>query len=334
MSPKGRPRALCILGMHRSGTSAVTRAFNLLGAHVGEQPDLLPESPTNHEGYWERADICSFHDRLLAVLRLRWDTALPLPDGWHRSPEVAPYREELKKIIGTAFAGHTLWAWKDPRTCMLLELWKEILDELGTDLVAVVVVRHPRDVAASLGRRNGFGLEKSTGIWFNYTLAALRSVQNVRTAFIGYDRFLENPVGGVQMCAEALGITLPDDTDEAFAAIRRSVRKDLRHSQATEDALEALPGPARELYLMTRQATVEPASRDSAFFARIEQFHQVYLAYAGFFREDLEHCEPRVQPWARMLAQSVTLRIWRITGPARRATAYVRGKVRPPDLPE
>jgi hypothetical protein len=289
-SSAARQRALCILGMHRSGTSAVTRSFNLLGAFVGDEGDLMRETPANPEGYWERNDIYDFHERLLAAARRRWDTGLVLPDGWHRSPEMAPFREELRRIVSTVFAGRPLWAWKDPRTCILLDLWKEILDELGTDLVAAVVVRHPRDVAASLGRRDGFGMEKSCGVWFSHTLAALRSVEGVRTAFIGYDDFLEDPVGQVRRCAAALGLPPPDGADEACAAIGKFVRKDLRHSRAAADALEALPAPVRELYALVRRAMEHPASCDGAFFGRIRGLHREYSGYAGFFREDLEQC--------------------------------------------
>ena len=396
----GRPRALCILGMHRSGTSAVTRTFNLLGAYVGAESELMRKTPENPEGYWERNDIYDFHERLLALVRRRWDTGLILPDGWHRDPRVAPYREELKRIVGAAFAGRPLWAWKDPRTCILLDLWKDVLDEMGTDLVAVVVQRHPLDVAASLGRRDGFGFEKSCGIWFCHILAALRSIEGVRAAFIGYDGFLEDPVGQLQRCAEALELSRPDGADEAFAAIRSFVRKDLRHSLAADDALETVPAPVRDLYDLIRREAGKSIPVDGAFFGRLRELHREYSAYAGFHREDLEQglvtagrladsearcrdylaraaaadlkaaeaevkaaeavrkasesvrktseaemraliAEERARNFdrqrldtARALEDVVTSRIWRITGPARRAADIVRSKVSPGKSPE
>ncbi len=48
-----KPRAICILGMHRSGTSTVTRAVNLLGAYLGQNADLMPPTLDNPEGYWK-----------------------------------------------------------------------------------------------------------------------------------------------------------------------------------------------------------------------------------------------------------------------------------------
>jgi hypothetical protein len=288
----GRQRALCILGVHRGGTSAVTRAFNLFGAFVGDAGDLMQPTPENPEGYWERLDIYAFHQRLLAAMQRQWDTVLPLPDGWHHAPAVAPYREELKGIVGKAFAGRPFWAWKDPRSCILLDLWKDLLGELGADLNAVVVLRHPVDVAASLGKRDGFGLEKSCGIWLSHTLAALRSVEGVRTTFIGYDDFLEDPVRQVVRCAEALGIAPPDEAAEAFAAIGDSVCKELRHSLTSADALDAVPAPARRLCMLIRDAMSHPASCDATFFGRIRELHREYSGYSGLLGEDLERLAP------------------------------------------
>ena len=49
------PRALMVLGMHRSGTSALTRIFSLLGADLPK--NLMPPSPANKTGYWESQDL-------------------------------------------------------------------------------------------------------------------------------------------------------------------------------------------------------------------------------------------------------------------------------------
>jgi hypothetical protein len=290
VSQGGRARALCILGVHRSGTSAITRAFNLYGAFVGEGRDLMPETAANPEGYWERNDLCAFHERLLAAVRRRWDTGLGLPAGWQRAPALAPLREELKRTVGAAFAGRPLWAWKDPRTCLLLEIWKEVLEELGVQLQVVFVLRHPADVAASLGKRDGFGAEKSFGVWVGHTLAALSACEGVQTAFIGYDAFLEDPDGQVRRCAAALGIPAPEGADDACAAIRAFARPELRHSRADAAALAAAPAPVRELHELVERALAGPEACDGAFFARVRQVREAHAAHAGFFREDLERC--------------------------------------------
>ena len=72
----GSPVAVLVLGMHRSGTSAVTRVLNLLGAELGD--DLMPAGSDNPGGFWEYRGVVELHERLLAngVLHTPYDPAL------------------------------------------------------------------------------------------------------------------------------------------------------------------------------------------------------------------------------------------------------------------
>ena len=56
---------IIVLGMHRAGTSAVTRLINLMGAYLGPEEQLLPATPDNPKGYWERIDVLQLHEWLL-----------------------------------------------------------------------------------------------------------------------------------------------------------------------------------------------------------------------------------------------------------------------------
>ncbi|MEO0034615.1 MAG: hypothetical protein RLZZ501_638, partial [Pseudomonadota bacterium] len=69
VSPLSSPaprRAVLVLGMHRSGTSAVTQALHLLGLAVPD--NLIPADPReNPTGFWESADIVAAHQDFLAA---------------------------------------------------------------------------------------------------------------------------------------------------------------------------------------------------------------------------------------------------------------------------
>src|ERR1700735_3424836 len=114
-----KSRAIGILGMHRSGTSTVARAINLLGVYLGEPAKMMPAGPENTEGYWEHLEINHFQKRLMAQLGRDWDTVEPLPAGWLQAENMRPFKDELARIIAGNFGGHALWAWKEPRTCLL-----------------------------------------------------------------------------------------------------------------------------------------------------------------------------------------------------------------------
>ena len=70
--------ALVVLGMHRSGTSALTGMLHRLGVALGEH--LMPATNDNPRGYWEHADIVKVHERLMAAL------------GWERGKTSARCR--------------------------------------------------------------------------------------------------------------------------------------------------------------------------------------------------------------------------------------------------
>ena len=69
-----RPTAILILGMHRSGTSALTRVLNLCGVDLGTR--LIPPAAGNNEnGFWEHVDAVDMHERLLLQLGRSWSDA-------------------------------------------------------------------------------------------------------------------------------------------------------------------------------------------------------------------------------------------------------------------
>ena len=178
--------------MHRSGTSFVTRAVNFLGAYVGEEADLIPAEDSNPVGFWERRDVVDFHERLMHKLRIEWDVRIPLPMGWHLAEDIKPFRHELKELIRRDFSNYNLWAWKDPRTSVLLDVWKVVLAELDVELSCLYVMRNPLDVVRSFERKKCFIPDWILGVWFNYNLAALNSSSDVPRVFISYDKFMRN----------------------------------------------------------------------------------------------------------------------------------------------
>src|SRR5665213_3253532 len=63
---------LIVAGMHRSGTSAVARLINLLGADMAR--DIVPANAWNEDGHWESHPIITLHDRMLETFDARWNS--------------------------------------------------------------------------------------------------------------------------------------------------------------------------------------------------------------------------------------------------------------------
>src|SRR5918994_5655575 len=57
---------VCVLGMHRSGTSLVAGVLRQLGVDLGPDEEFLPPDPNNQSGYFELADAVEINNEILA----------------------------------------------------------------------------------------------------------------------------------------------------------------------------------------------------------------------------------------------------------------------------
>ncbi len=144
---EGKP--LLILGMHRSGTSMLARYLQDAGIYIGE--DLIGPDKGNTRGHYEDRDLYEFHCRRLSrvcpsVWRLFDDGTLGLED-FSFEPTAEDYQEARQLLSRRSRPGW--WGWKEPRTCLFLDFWRELLPEMR----GVVIYRHPLEVHLSHLRR-------------------------------------------------------------------------------------------------------------------------------------------------------------------------------------
>src|SRR6476469_5580712 len=149
----GIRQAVVILGMHRSGTSALGGVLQLLGVNFGQR--LAPPASDNEKGYWEHPEIVALHENLLRSLGSHWDDDKPLPSDWVERKITRAVRSGLTAILERDFADSALFGLKDPRMCRLMPLWFPIFEAARIEPHFVVMVRHPWEVAESLLKRNG-----------------------------------------------------------------------------------------------------------------------------------------------------------------------------------
>lgn len=197
--------AVLIVGMHRSGTSAVAGSLARLGVALGQQ--LLAAGEDNRKGYFEHEEAVRLDDALLDALDRRWDDPRPLPDDWLATEAAQAAGDAIARLLADEFAGMPLLGFKDPRFCRLLPLWKAALRRAGIEPCVLLVVRHPFEVAASLRRRNGFAPALSQALWLGHMLAAERDSRDCRRAVVAYDDLLGQPEAVLQRAVAELGLS-------------------------------------------------------------------------------------------------------------------------------
>ncbi|HSD17989.1 MAG TPA: glycosyltransferase [Thermomonas sp.] len=270
------PVALLVLGMHRSGTSALTRVLNLLGASLGD--DLMPPGDDNPLGFWEHQGIVSVHETLLAALGRRWDDPRPMPDGWLESEPARGAGEAIAAIVRRDFAGEQLWAVKDPRLCRLMPLWRRVLADLGIEPRVVLVSRHPQEVAGSLMRRDGLPIAIGELLWARYLLEAVRGSEGCRRGMVAYDDLLADWTGTVRGLNQALALDLVANAGVA-SDIQSFLSPQLRHHHAATPPGGMLAPLADVASGALDVQGVDAA--ESAFAAGIAPIEALVDAYAG-----------------------------------------------------
>lgn len=229
---KSSRRALLVLGMHRSGTSAVTRVLNLAGAALGTH--LMPPAADNPTGFWEHADVVATHETLLHALDRDWDDPRPLPHGWLYSDAAARARERLQAIVISEFSESPLWVIKDPRLCLMVPLWLDVLRRQNVNASFIFVSRDPAETAASLRMRDDQATGAAELLWMRYLLDAERDTRGQQRCLVTYEELLRDWRGCLARIAENLQVAWTC-LDEQSAAIDAFLDPGHRHHVSSVD---------------------------------------------------------------------------------------------------
>ena len=219
-------RVLIVLGMHRSGTSALTRVLGLLGAQLPEQ--VLAANPDNPRGFWESRAVVLTHEELLREQSSFWHDILPVPGEWFASPEARRFEDQLVDNLQRDFGAASLAVIKDPRMCRLMPLWRRVLDRAGLEPTVIITLRDAIETAASLQRRNGFPMEKGLLLWLAHMQAAESGTRGMRRVFVSYDDLLRDWRGVVNRIGGRAGVQF--DMATAALEVTEFLSADLRHA--------------------------------------------------------------------------------------------------------
>lgn len=238
-TPLGSQEVICVLGMHRSGTSLLTRILNLLGMNLGPAQVLTTEPvAANPTGYWEHSELTLISDAILKRYGGDWHRPPALPQNWENDAALDDLRRRAKQIIQDQFAGVALWGWKDPRTCLTLPFWQRLLP----DMRYIVCLRNPVAVARSLERRDGLSGQESFRLWLTYVSSALHRTEGKTRLVVFYEDLMNDGLGELPRLAEYLGVRERADQVEVRKAVAEFIEPGLQHFRANVLPAAAEPG--------------------------------------------------------------------------------------------
>lgn len=213
---------LLVCGMHRSGTSVVTRCLELFGYSLGES--LMEPGEDNPTGFFEDLDVVDLNDQLLLENGSTWDAPVFVErDGLLWSP---PRLNDAVAIIKNKLESAPKLAIKDPRVCLTLPFWRAVAKELNVSLKLCLVYRNPLDIAASIEQRNQLPKAEALALTQIYWSELLKQTAH-DDVVIDYGRFISNPEAAIDELASWLKV--PPDPAQVPTFLEQFLDTSLRH---------------------------------------------------------------------------------------------------------
>jgi len=315
-------KAVIVLGMHRSGTSALAGMLSLLGIQFGRS--LFPPQADNPRGYWEHREIVDLDDRMLMALGSSWDDMRPPPQSWWTDERASPFRAEIIRVLRRDFATAQTWGIKDPRLCRLVPLWCDMLDELGCHVCFILIHRHPLEVAHSLKRRDGFDVRKSGLLWVEHNLLSEKWTRGRPRLFASYDQILEQPddmsVKISKMIDQSAGVPAKRQLD----AVRGFLSAGLRHHESVPENWGAEFGEYQPLMekaysaLLTKCRDDTP-SEDQEFDRLFQDYTSITSRFDPIVTAHIDDLAFRIGELRGEIERITSSKVWKMTKPLRRA---------------
>jgi len=262
-------RTILVLGMHRSGTSALAGALVKAGVCAGDVSTLYGADQFNEKGFYEQREVVDINESLLIsgflnhfpeVVDYGCSDSIEDLNGlgwlfgsWLENDDITADSEidlRIDKFLRRLWneqqapSGFVI---KDPRLSLTFPVWKKYLGKP----VTLIMVRNPAAVAVSLWRRDQIYDSLSHALWYRYTHAAMSNAMISDAFVIDYDRFIEQPECMMDEIFSWLKLKGLDFAEEKRADGIRFVSPSLRHHHAPPSVV--LPEEISEFYQEVRK---------------------------------------------------------------------------------
>ena len=341
--------ALLVLGMHRSGTSALMGSLGLAGVYLGN--NLTPAATDNAKGFFEHDDVWRIHDELFSALGMTSVDIRSMPTHWESYPTANAAKARLLAVLKEDMAHQPLWGIKDPRLCRFFPLWPDVLHALNARPAVIIALRHPAEVVASLMARDHLEPVHALILWLHHTLEAEQASRGLPRVVQVYPDLLTNWRTEFARLAEALNIPLACD-GQPTSDIDKFLDSTLRHQVHATDWKDRAD-PWERMAHMVYTTLVNQA--ETTWAANLDPIHETlvrteYAARtlpapllrlwgapeeapndmrgAADYPPQIEKCQATVARLEMALTAMSMSRSWRATAPMRRVTGWVRSKWR------
>ncbi|NNE73031.1 MAG: glycosyltransferase [Acidimicrobiales bacterium] len=246
---------LFVIGMHRSGTSATTKALAKLPLELPATEHLIGGDKSNPDGHFEVAALTELNEDLLNRAGAAWfaPTKAALASVAELVDPTYGLEQQALATFSASFESED-WLYKDPRLCLTLPFWRDVIPSAQA---AVLVRRSPEDIAYSIRTRNGLALRHGLAVWERYLRSALDGLEGLPTFVVSFEALVDatpakpSPALAslIEFVAEHRTGGLGKKAVKTWAKeLQAAFKPALRHHAADGPvSVELLSGPQRQL---------------------------------------------------------------------------------------
>lgn len=227
-------RWILVLGMHRSGTSAIAGALAYNGIAFGDSFIEL-QGDVNEKGFWEHAELVAINEALLKELGAAWFDPFSLmtqfEQGWR--PSDALFGRMCAFLRHPEFADAQQCGLKDPRLSVLLPCWQQAMSYMGDEACYLLMNRDMDQVARSLQKRDQMSLLLGQLLWGEYTFSAEAYTRNLPRCWLDYEAMLANPGAALAHIQLQLSLSTTASADIIDPSMQRQLSRGSKNSRVT-----------------------------------------------------------------------------------------------------
>lgn len=209
---------IVVIGMHRSGSTLLTKLLEADGVFWGREVDIYNEAKC-----FQRCN-----EYLLNVAGATWDNPEALFQFLKDDQQLRYSLDNLRELLNLTFMksylgedracmGSRRWGWKDPRNTFTIPVWSKIFPSMQV----IHIIRNGIDVAASLWRREirrprtgdphyskiCQNLHPCFDLWKTYVLTAQRNMKEVRRVIqIHFEDLIQHPTKTIGLIGDFLDL--------------------------------------------------------------------------------------------------------------------------------
>lgn len=297
---------LCVLGMHRSGTSLLCEILHHMGITFGTKEALIEGNHANPDGYFELKELAElmrdiYTDAGLMTMSPVWLDLNTIPQSKKKW-----YCGRIEQCLRTTLEqcpDNQIFAIKHPRICIILPWLKECFEKMNVRVRYISIIRNPLETAQSLLKRDCYPIDFGLHLWEKHNAAILAYANLSDTLFLSHQMLFDNFDTIYTKIADFIHMT-----EDVYSKTKAVINPNYRHHElnwASYDGNEDLHFP-KDFYetLLDFCMTDDLTAMKTTAAEKLEQYFKEDKIFREANAEYLEFCRRRINDAERPMLKN------------------------------